>query len=283
MVTSNCATCGKQITARGFAPAVYCSKACQDTRKPKPCGRCGKEMLLPRCIWERTIYCSRACRRHRMPMICAFCGKTFEIKASHADSTRCCSRSCDNHYRVKIARTSDEPAPVDGCRWIPLTKGRFALIDEQDYELVSQYPWQANDTRGVHKTIYAHARIYSNGMSRAISMHRLIMGEPSGFEIDHANMNGLDNRRANLRQAVKSQQRANQIKRQGASKFKGVSRNNSSWEARIGSPRNNTRTRLGTFTSEEEAARAYDAAAREKYGEFARLNFPLPGERSAIE
>jgi hypothetical protein len=104
-----------------------------------------------------------------------------------------------------------------------------------------------------------------------ILMHVLITGIGTG--IDHANSDGLDNQRANLRQAGQGLNCANMRPSAGkTSQFKGVRRHREGkWEARIriGRP-----VYLGLFGSEESAARAYDAAASEAWGEFARLNFP---------
>jgi hypothetical protein len=102
-------------------------------------------------------------------------------------------------------------------------------------------------------------------------MHRLIMAAPDGIGVDHINGDGLDNRRANLRLASQRDNSANMaVRASSATGFKGVSwkRRNRKWQAQIG------RTYLGIFASAEEAARAYDHAAREAWGEFAHLNFP---------
>jgi len=98
---------------------------------------------------------------------------------------------------------------------------------------------------------------------------------PEGYTWDHADMNKNNNSRSNLRLATASQQQANTKKYRGkySSKYKGVSRylSTEKWKATITV---NTRTKhLGTFTSEEQAAKAYDEAAKEYFGEFARTNF----------
>jgi HNH endonuclease len=100
---------------------------------------------------------------------------------------------------------------------------------------------------------------------------------PSGEEIDHANGDGLDNRRANLRPATHGQNQQNSRKARTygglppTSRYKGVSRFSARWKAEIRSPLGYFY--LGLFDKEEDAARAYDAKAEQIYGAFARLNF----------
>jgi hypothetical protein len=121
---------------------------------------------------------------------------------------------------------------------------------------------------------YARTAVYSPDDRRTtmILMHVLITGIRTG--IDHANSNGLDNQRGNLRPVGQSLNTANMRPAVGkSSRFKGVRRHREGkWEARIridGRP-----IYLGLFGGEEVAARAYDVAARAAWGEFARLNFP---------
>lgn len=104
-----------------------------------------------------------------------------------------------------------------------------------------------------------------------IYLHRLIAGTPPGFDTDHVNGDRLDNRRANLRVASRSENNANAGRRSHSSQpFKGVRRKGSRWQARI-----RVRGReiaLGSFTTAEEASAAYDAAARLHFGAFAHTN-----------
>jgi predicted Zn-ribbon and HTH transcriptional regulator len=102
-------------------------------------------------------------------------------------------------------------------------------------------------------------------------MHQLIAGSRN---VDHVDGNGLNNRRSNLRPATKSQNGANARKNPGkTSRYKGVfwDRERSAWQAKI--MVNRKALSLGRFASEEDAALAYDLAAREAFGEFALTNF----------
>ena len=146
---------------------------------------------------------------------------------------------------------------------IPLTKGRVSLVDDEDYERLSRWCWQV--TNG-----------YPSRSTRAgtIYMHREIMRPAPGRQVDHINHDRLDNRRVNLRVCTVSENQGNQLARRRTSRFKGVSfcRAHRRWRAHITA---GGRSRaLGSFSSEEAAARAYDTAARQYFGEFASLNFP---------
>ena len=103
-------------------------------------------------------------------------------------------------------------------------------------------------------------------------MHGLIMPAPDGQFVDHINGNGLDNRRENLRLVTHQQNSFNQKHHGGSSKFKGVSidRISGSWRAYI--TVDGKRKHLGRHGTEIDAAKAYDMAAKEFFGEYAKLN-----------
>ena len=151
---------------------------------------------------------------------------------------------------------------------IPLTQDKQAIIDDADYELISQYKWYAYKD---YNTWYARTNIYGNGEQKTVLMHRLLCGSMcDGKQIDHKNHNGLDNRRSNIRVCSQNDNQHNQRPRLGVSKYKGVGINYGKWHARI---RNNGKyINLGRFDTEEDAAKAYNEAALKYFGEFACLN-----------
>jgi hypothetical protein len=157
---------------------------------------------------------------------------------------------------------------------IALNKGLEALVDDEDYDrIVGIGKWFAYQR---DRTIYARHSTSGDGARRkTVQMHSLIL--PSASWIDHINGNGLDNRRSNLRPASPLENARNRrARRDSGTGFKGVGRNKSTnrpWYASISLP-GGRRIYLGGHATPEEAARAYDAAAREHFGEFARLNFP---------
>jgi hypothetical protein len=160
---------------------------------------------------------------------------------------------------------------ADGACLIDLTRGYVALVDAVDYPMLTAYTWTATV---YPNTVYAKATVRGpDGRWTPLFMHRLII--PTPLEVDHVNGDGLDNRRANLRPATQHQQNGNQRPRLGcASAYKGVHwhKQTGRWNAQIKSGA--VRRSLGLFAVEADAARAYDAAARQFFGEFARVNFP---------
>jgi hypothetical protein len=164
-------------------------------------------------------------------------------------------------------------------RRIDISDGYTVLIDSEDAELVTGFDWRP--LRLDNGLVYAHA--WRGHLH--VYMHRLILGPRDDQLVDHANGNGLDNRKDNLRAATHSQNHANTGKmtpRRRAtytSQYKGVfwdaARNK--WQAQIAAPEGGRRRSLGRFATDLEAARAYDAAALAQWGEFARLNFECEG------
>jgi hypothetical protein len=157
-----------------------------------------------------------------------------------------------------------------------------ALVDSGDYPAISAHCWHLGGTP--RRSALRVER--TGGKSRTIYMHRQILGVTENVvHVDHKNRNTLDNRRGNLRFCTRQQNMWNRRKerRAGASQFKGVSwrSNRQKWNVHIATY--SKRVYVGSFSTEQEAALAYDAAARIHHGPFARLNFPLDGEQGALE
>lgn len=149
---------------------------------------------------------------------------------------------------------------------LTLTKGKYTIVDDDDYEYLSKVKWKYHDG-------YAIRNVSSKGTHRMEIMHRVIMSAPKGFVVDHINGDTMDNRKENLRLATVGQNAYNSKPQQGrSSKYKGVtfSKRYQKWKAQI-TARKSLKF-LGYFADELEAARAYNKAAEELFGEFAWLN-----------
>jgi hypothetical protein len=157
------------------------------------------------------------------------------------------------------------------AKQIPLTQGKFAIVDDADYEWLIQRKWYAYDAQKGKGKWYARC-----SQSVKVDMHRVITNAPKGMDVDHINGNGLDNRRSNLRVCTRTQNQQNIHVTHNKHGYKGVE------QQRGGKYRANIYfdgKRLITrgFNTPEEAARAYDKKARELFGEFAWVNFPIKG------
>lgn len=155
---------------------------------------------------------------------------------------------------------------------IQLTHGKVAIVDDDDFSELSKFKWR---TQKGYKTLYAVRWGRDNGSQHMVFMHRVILNAPDGMEVDHKDGNGLNNMRENIRVASHAQNQANMSKHvDNKSGYKGVAwhRQNGKWRAEIRVK--DQRIHLGLFDDPSDAACAYDDAAREMLGEFARLNFP---------
>ena len=148
---------------------------------------------------------------------------------------------------------------------IPLTQNKFALVDDKDYEYLSKFTWQCN--KG-----YARRSWRENGIVKNQLMHREILKAPVGRQVDHVNGNRLDNRRSNLRLCTAQGNNRNVNSRIGISGYKGVQWYSKikKWSAVI--TVNYKHKYLGSFDDPKDAAKAYNKAAIEHFGEFAKIN-----------
>lgn len=152
---------------------------------------------------------------------------------------------------------------------IPLSQGLVAIVDDEDADRVRAVGrWFAMHVGGL---TYARANSRRpDGGKTSVLMHKLLT---EYSRTDHRNGDGLDNRRANLRPCTNGENMQNARRhKDNRSGFKGVSRNGGRWRARI--QVGEREVALGRYDTAEDAARAYDAAAVEHFGEFARVNFP---------
>jgi len=159
-------------------------------------------------------------------------------------------------------------------RRIPLTQGKYAIVDPKDYEQLNKHKWYVQRTKQMFYAL-RRAKGHERAKGQIVWMHRSILPPPEGMCIDHINNNSLDNRKANLRLATPAQNARNRRKMavKTSSKYKGVSYHagQRKWCAAIRV--NGQYKYFGLFQNEIDAAKAYDEAARKFHGEFASLNF----------
>jgi hypothetical protein len=161
---------------------------------------------------------------------------------------------------------------------IQLSRGKQTIVSDEDIEYLNQWKWSVHADN--HGGIYAWRHPRVSGKRVAVRMHNVVVERmtgkpiPEGCQVDHIDGNTLNNRRGNLRLVTPSQNCMNRRGKRGtSSSFKGVSWREDSRKWRAVITVDGKRKSLGSYDSEEEAARAYDSHAKELFGEFARLNF----------
>lgn len=156
---------------------------------------------------------------------------------------------------------------------IQLTQGKYALVDDEDYEWLNQWKWHIKTSKKSN-TYYAVRTQAINGKKKHIKMHRQILNCTDNLNVDHINRKGFDNQRKNLRTATHQQ---NMMNRKGdknsSSKYKGVrwDKNRNVWLTQI---IHNGKRISKRVASEILAAKFYDYWANKYHREFAYLNFP---------
>ena len=158
---------------------------------------------------------------------------------------------------------------------IPLTQGKVALVDDEDFPVINSYKWFAHYSKRCGHW-YAERNIPNGrGGRKPLGMHRQILGVGDDHEVDHKDRNGLNNQRHNIRQCIRTFNQGNtKVRVDSTSGKKGVNfrAEKGVWRARIQFQKK--RIHIGDFYSPEEAAAAYNKAALQYFGEFARINEP---------
>lgn len=154
---------------------------------------------------------------------------------------------------------------------LKLTQGYFAQVSDEDYQRVwvagPWFPLIAKRKDGTIRSIYARHNVRRKGKAAQQYLGQFILGVRKF--VSHMDNDGLNCTRDNIRKSTKSQNIAKQrLRADNQAGFKGVVNRKGHFMAQI------DEKYLGAFPTAQEAARAYDAAAKKKYGEFATLNFP---------
>jgi hypothetical protein len=234
------------LVAERAEASKRCCKNCANSTRPK--GRWFRRILA---AWPTLMVCTNCADDP---------GTLIEVFAHHV------CRNFRPRYQPGLRVPPPEPPTGRFC-YIPLTKGRQALVDPEDHEWLCRRKWCA--------MTFSDGRCYaaSHVRGRKLYMHRLLMNPPQGIFVDHINGNGLDNRRCNLRLCTPAENIWNCRKYAGSSRFKGVSRHeNGKWLASIGV--DSRSLHIGLFADEVEAARVRDRWAFALRGTFAWLNLP---------
>jgi hypothetical protein len=177
----------------------------------------------------------------------------------------------NDHWRVKMATYPVRPIRIVGnVAYVPLTKGYEAGIDATDAQLVEGFNWQARVDK---HDVYAQRISQRDGVRTCVKMHRVITSAPHGSEVDHADGDGLNNRKSNLRICTTTENRWNRLASSvNTSGYKGVTwaANRGKWTTAI--KFHHKTINLGRFDCPKEAHAAYAAACVKYHGDFARLS-----------
>ena len=202
-------------------------------------------------------------------LLCGACAAQLDIFAR--DRGRDDYDEPEERHRVATPKEVEAPLLPDGSRRIPLTTGSSAFVDDADYSRVKTHRWFP--TNG-----YAAARM----LGKQVYLQRYVVRCPIELRVGFRDLDPMNCRRANLMIGTPSQVLANQpIDNSNTSGFKGIDGEAQRWLARPWMPGSSKRLSFGPFKTPEAAAIAYDSFMRMYLGDFARYNFPRPGERTA--
>lgn len=183
-----------------------------------------------------------------------------------------------HHHRVLKGNSWRGCAKLEPGFRVDRTYG-IAIIPIADSELETYVDAEAaNEVGNLRLRLSHHGYAVFSTKQGERFLHRKLTGAVGKQQVDHINGNILDNRSCNLRIADAAENKQNaKINSGNTSGFKGVGRYDGAWRAYI--TKAGRQRFLGRFETIEDAARAYDSAAREEFGEFARVNFPHQNER----
>jgi hypothetical protein len=251
-----------------------------------PEGRLRQELARKKHCCENCVYATRPCGKWLRLLLSQFAGLWLCANSAEAPGelrgVPGCS-TCPNFRpkRLPTVQAPPPPPPEDKAfYYIPLTQGKHAMVDAEDYDRVKRHKWCLSR---VGNRLYAYRKHHG----KTQRMHQFIMNPPKGKVVDHHDGNGLNNRRCNLRICTPQQNACNHRRRKepgASSPYIGVYRYKGQpdkWYVKV-QCRGDV-TNLGPFDSAIEAARARDRLAVELFGEYASLNLPeeWPPERRA--
>jgi hypothetical protein len=211
--------------------------------------------------------------KFKVTILCITHGE-FEQKPNyHLSGHGCvrCSNIANANYKINKCKQGRLQLTLElplNTKAIMLTKGAYAIVDEEDYQRLSQYNWCL-----AARSHTDYAANYTNNCCRLLHREvlKLSKGEPM---VDHINHNGLDNRKCNLRLCTRNENAYNSLKKgkNTSSKYKGVcfDKNRDKWTASI--CKDKVRLNIGRFDTEIEAAKSYNEKAVELHGEFSYIN-----------
>lgn len=192
------------------------------------------------------------------------CGYIGAFRLANLGNGHTKSCGCIIHERFRGGDMERPPTFSGDGRLVATTKGKWVVVDEEDYERVMQWKWSFSQGYCVRSEM-------ENGQKSTIKLHRFIMGAPSGIDVDHISMEKWDNRKPNLRFATRAQNGWNRgLSSRNKSGHKGIHfcKKRGKWVVQIKANRRTVFSKR--FASLEEAQRAHSEGVAKYHGEFAR-------------